>query len=119
MLKKSLLGTAVALSLLTASTAFAHGPQQLDGEIRLLFAAEQDGTGSTSIEAPKLGTWGFDTAGMDRSVKPGADFFAYSGGTWAKNTQIPPTRAAMARVPRAARPVRGARTCAAGRLSAG
>ena len=32
MLKKSLLGTAVALSLLTASTAFAHGPQQLDGE---------------------------------------------------------------------------------------
>ena len=89
MLKKSLLGTAVALSLLTASTAFAHGPQQLDGEIRLLFAAEQDGTGSTSIEAPKLGAWGFDTAGMDRSVKPGADFFAYSGGTWAKNTQIP------------------------------
>lgn len=89
MLKKSLLGTAVALSLLTASTAVAHGPQQLDGEIRLLFAAEQDGTGSTSIEAPKLGAWGFDTAGMDRSVKPGADFFAYSGGTWAKNTQIP------------------------------
>src|SRR5690606_5676580 len=30
-----------------------------------------------------------DTAGMDTSVSPGEDFFAYANGTWAKNTPIP------------------------------
>ena len=41
--------------------------------------------------APKaaIGTFGFDIAGMDRSVAPGDDFYAYSNGTWARNTQIP------------------------------
>src|SRR5690606_10964115 len=37
----------------------------------------------------RYGTWGFDVAGMDRSVRPGVDFFAYANGTWAKNTRIP------------------------------
>jgi putative endopeptidase len=41
--------------------------------------------------APKaaIGTFGFDVSGMDPSVKPGDDFFAYANGTWLKNTQIP------------------------------
>ncbi len=38
---------------------------------------------------PTIGTWGFDMAGMDTSVKPGDDFFEYVGGTWIKNTEIP------------------------------
>jgi putative endopeptidase len=38
---------------------------------------------------PELGTFGFDTAGMDTSVAPGDDFYAYANGTWAKNTPIP------------------------------
>ncbi|NIJ36674.1 putative endopeptidase [Sphingopyxis panaciterrae] len=37
----------------------------------------------------QIGTFGFDEAGMDRSVKPGDDFFAYAVGTWYKNTPIP------------------------------
>ncbi|WP_419814388.1 M13 family metallopeptidase [Glacieibacterium sp.] len=41
---------------------------------------------------PQLGTFGFDTTGMDKTVKPGDDFFAYANGTWAKNTQIPADR---------------------------
>ena len=36
---------------------------------------------------------GLDPAGMDRSVKPGNDFYAYANGTWEKKTQIPPDRA--------------------------
>lgn len=42
-------------------------------------------------EAPKpaFGTYGFDTAGMDRSIAPGDDFYGYANGTWAKNTPIP------------------------------
>jgi predicted metalloendopeptidase len=30
---------------------------------------------------------------MDRSVKPGDDFFAFANGTWLRTTQIPPDRA--------------------------
>jgi len=35
---------------------------------------------------------GLDLAGMDRSVSPGDDFFAYTNGTWVKNTEIPADR---------------------------
>jgi len=38
---------------------------------------------------PKLGSFGVDTAGMDTSVKPGADFYKYAGGKWMKDNQIP------------------------------
>ncbi len=33
-----------------------------------------------------------DTAGMNRSVKPGDDFFAYANGTWIDHTEIPADR---------------------------
>ena len=38
---------------------------------------------------PEYGTFGFDTAGMDKSVVPGNDFYGFANGTWAKNTAIP------------------------------
>ena len=38
---------------------------------------------------PELGSFGFDTAGMDRSVAPGDDFYGYANGNWAKTTAIP------------------------------
>jgi putative endopeptidase len=38
---------------------------------------------------PVYGTFGFDTAGMDRTVKPGDDFYAYASGTWQQTTEIP------------------------------
>ncbi len=36
---------------------------------------------------------GIDLAGMDRSVKPGDDFYGYANGTWIKQTTIPADRA--------------------------
>ena len=39
--------------------------------------------------APRYGTWGVATEDMDRSVKPGDDFFVYAEGTWLKNHPIP------------------------------
>ena len=45
-------------------------------------AAQTDGN-------PEIGTFGFDLTGMDQSVQPGDDFYAYANGTWAKNTEIP------------------------------
>ena len=35
---------------------------------------------------------GLDLAGMDRTVKPGENFFYYANGTWLKRTAIPPDR---------------------------
>ena len=32
----------------------------------------------------------FDTKNMDKSVKPGDDFFSYANGGWIKRTPIPP-----------------------------
>jgi putative endopeptidase len=49
-------------------------------------AAESDPPPATKAE---IGTFGFDEAGMDRSVAPGDDFYDFANGTWAKNTTIP------------------------------
>jgi len=37
-------------------------------------------------------THGISVANMDRSVKPGDDFYLYSNGDWIKRTEIPPDR---------------------------
>jgi putative endopeptidase len=42
--------------------------------------------------AQRYGKWGVDLEGMDRSVKPGDDFFRYVNGKWAATTQIPPDK---------------------------
>src|SRR5579863_2411821 len=44
-----------------------------------------------SATAPE--THGIAVANMDRSVKPGDDFFHYANGDWIKRTKIPPDRA--------------------------
>jgi len=46
-------------------------------------------TPAPSTTAQRYGTWGVDLEGMDRSVKPGDDFFKYVNGKWAATTQIP------------------------------
>src|ERR1700742_148029 len=41
---------------------------------------------------PAFGAWGVDLTGMDKSVKPGDDFFDYANGAWFKRTEIPADR---------------------------
>jgi putative endopeptidase len=41
------------------------------------------------VRAPQYGSFGFDTAGMDRSVAPGDDFYGFANGEWARATPIP------------------------------
>ncbi|MFL6752495.1 MAG: M13 family metallopeptidase [Sphingomicrobium sp.] len=38
---------------------------------------------------PQYGTFGFDSAGMDRNVAPGDNFYEFANGTWARTTPIP------------------------------
>jgi len=40
-------------------------------------------------------THGIAVANMDRSVKPGDDFYQYANGAWIKRTKIPPDRAGL------------------------
>ncbi|MFN7176798.1 MAG: M13 family metallopeptidase [Thermaurantiacus sp.] len=54
------------------------------------------GTAAVPTEAtrggPALGTFGVDLSGMDRSVRPGEDFFRFVNGTWEDRTEIPSDR---------------------------
>ncbi|WP_300527287.1 M13 family metallopeptidase [Maricaulis sp.] len=42
--------------------------------------------------AADIGTWGFDTEGMDLNYHPGDDFFRYANGIWLDTTEIPSDR---------------------------
>ena len=47
---------------------------------------------SYSQDAPAPETHGIVVANMDRSVKPGDDFYRYANGGWIRRTEIPPDR---------------------------
>jgi putative endopeptidase len=46
-------------------------------------------------DAPTPQTHGIAVANMDRSVKPGDDFYEYANGEWIKRTEIPADRAGV------------------------
>jgi len=46
-------------------------------------------------DAPAQAKHGITVANMDRSVKPGDDFYQYANGDWIKRTEIPPDRAGV------------------------
>ena len=46
-------------------------------------------------EAAEDQTHGISLANLDRSVKPGDNFFLYANGDWIKRTEIPPDRAGI------------------------
>ncbi|MEQ1753689.1 MAG: M13 family metallopeptidase [Micropepsaceae bacterium] len=69
--------------------------------VMALFAGTVAATGYLALEKvagaagsgkPTIGKWGFDLDAMDKSVKPGDDFFRYANGTWLKNNKIPADR---------------------------
>jgi putative endopeptidase len=97
-LKTTLLAAATALALSLAFPATAtEADTCLDAacDLRALYETDNASTGTAdtgTIAAKKLGRWGIDTDGMDKSVKPGTDFFGYVSGNWAKNTPIPADR---------------------------
>jgi putative endopeptidase len=47
---------------------------------------------SADVPQPKFPPWGFDLAGRDTAVAPGADFYEFANGQYVKQLQIPPDR---------------------------
>ena len=83
------------LTLLAAGTALAGCTTvpAADPAMTPVAAAPVAVEPTPAAPAAELGTYGFDTAGMDTSVLPGNNFYHYANGTWVKNTPIPADKA--------------------------
>lgn len=44
---------------------------------------------TAATNGPQLGSFGFDTGGMDMSAEPSDDFYLFANGKWAAKTEIP------------------------------
>lgn len=81
-MKRVLLSAAAALAIACATGATVAYAR-----------AESPSVSAADVtRAPRMGPWGFDLAGMDRSVKPGDDFGKFASGTYLANLQIPADR---------------------------
>src|SRR3954470_5992663 len=87
------------LPLLAASTALAacatdRGASTADvrKQTATVATAAEGPVAPPDADRPQIGHFGFDEAGMDRSVMPGDSFYRYANGTWAKDTPIPADR---------------------------
>src|ERR1700744_129789 len=47
---------------------------------------------AAAANKPQFGQFGVDLSAMDKSVKPGDNFFLYTNGNWLKTAVIPPDR---------------------------
>ena len=102
-MKKLLIGAALGALLLPASMASAqvagdnhdHGCLDESCTVYELFQTPPDGgtvLGYQGTVAPSYGTWGFDLAGRDTSVRPGDSFMRYANGAALDRLQIPSDR---------------------------
>ncbi|MGI8840145.1 MAG: M13 family metallopeptidase [Caulobacteraceae bacterium] len=71
-MKHLLIGVALATMLAAGAVAAADAP--------------------AVVNAERMGPWGFDMAGRDLAVAPGADFFTYANGAALKSMVIPADR---------------------------
>ncbi|HEY0627146.1 MAG TPA: M13 family metallopeptidase [Allosphingosinicella sp.] len=80
-------------------TLLAFGPLML---MSPLAAAQTPSSAPAQAPSAKAqwGTFGVDFDSMDKSVKPGDDFWSYVNGTWAKTAVIPADRGALGQVAR-------------------
>ncbi|WP_156678682.1 M13 family metallopeptidase [Sphingomonas profundi] len=81
------------LILLAASTMLAGGAiAATSASQKTVTKAAVGPVAPASVGKPQIGAFGFDAAGMDRSVAPGDNFYDYANGAWARSTPIPADR---------------------------
>ena len=74
----------------TLLAAVLLGATALGGPI----ACKMAGTDPAAMATPGTGL-GFTLANMDKTVKPGDDFYGYANGNWQKATEIPADRSSI------------------------
>ena len=84
---KHLLLAASLVALAVGAPALSRGQQDTPAA-----------SGATAGVKP-YGRWGFDLSGMDRSIRPGDDWFRFVNGNWAARTQIPADRSSYGAFP--------------------
>jgi putative endopeptidase len=89
-LRRNVLLGACALASLAAGPSL--GAKAAKAPSHAVAMANDPPIAAADLASPKFGAWGFDLSGMDTSVKPGDDFFAYANGKWAARTEIPADR---------------------------
>ncbi len=75
--------------LLLAGTVLGGCTASTPPEVAVAPAAPVAEAAPVPAATPELGTFGFDTTGMDRSIAPGDNFYMFANGTWARTTPIP------------------------------
>ncbi len=75
-----------------ASSAIAQSTPRTAEQAATVGKATAGPVKPAGTPGPQIGTFGYDVAGMDRSVAPGADFYNYANGAWEKTTAIPQDR---------------------------
>ena len=95
-MKSLLIGAALGALLLPAAASAQDHEHGCIDEACTIQSIFQDGdaafTGYRGVETPHYGAWGFDTAGMDRTVLPGDNFNSFANGAALARTIIPADR---------------------------
>lgn len=87
-----LLGNAALIALISASLATpAQARSTAKPTATKPVMAKSVAAGAAQAK-PVYGNFGVDTAGMNKAVKPGDDFYQFTNGTWAAKTEIPADR---------------------------
>jgi putative endopeptidase len=75
----------IAFGALLAATAAVD----LDAQTAKPTTAAAGPVKARDAAGPQIGTFGFDEAGMDRSVGPGDSFYNFASGGWSRATPVP------------------------------
>ena len=83
-MRQLLILLAASTSLAACSTTPAEQPEAA--------SAAAGPVAPPAAERPQIGSFGFDVAGMDRTVDPGDSFYRFANGNWDRVTEIPADR---------------------------
>ncbi len=85
-MRKLLILLTTAAGIAACTTAPSDAPETVA-------AAAAGPVAPAEAERPQIGSFGFDVAGMDRSVDAGDNFYRFANGNWDRVTEIPADRA--------------------------
>ncbi|MEA3037676.1 MAG: putative endopeptidase, partial [Sphingomonadales bacterium] len=89
---RTLLPVLAATTFLAGCASHGVTPAEVREQTATVATAAAGPVAPPTADRPQIGAFGFDEAGMDRSVAPGDNFYQYANGTWARTTPIPPDK---------------------------